>query len=277
MRRCGASLTALPDQSPLRAGSGYVALVARLAPADRELRELRELISWCRARESRIGYFAALYTHVGEALERALAQDVFEHPDELRRLNDAFFERYRAAVDAYRAGRPASAVWDVAFRAAHSHRPCVLQHLMLGMNAHINFDLAVAVADSIDPADLPAFRPDFDRMNALLAGLVDGVARDLALVWPLLSAVNRMFRSEDDVIIDFSMRRAREHAWAGAVALSVLSGAQRARAVAQLDATATALAHEVVAARPPADVIAFLIRLGERGSVAEIIDDLLRP
>jgi hypothetical protein len=242
---------------------------------DRELPELLELVAWSRANQSRAGYFAALYTHVSRALELALDRGEFEHPDALRRLNDAFFDRYLTAFRAHRDGQPTTAAWGIAFEAAHRRHLCVLQHLMLGMNAHINLDLAIAVAETIPPAELADFRRDFDHMNGLLSSLVTAISNDLALAWPLLAWINRLFRDEDDVIVDFSMRLARQQAWDGALRLATLTGPERDRAVAELDDEATELA--AIIARPtwPGNVIALIVRLGERGTVAKITDDLL--
>ncbi|MEA2267007.1 MAG: hypothetical protein QOE27_2590, partial [Solirubrobacteraceae bacterium] len=243
---------------------------------DRELPELLELVAWSRANRSRAGYFAALYTHVSRALELALDRGEFEHPEALRRLNDAFFERYLTAFRAHRDGQPTTAAWGIAFESAHRRRLCVLQHLMLGMNAHINLDLAIAVAETIPPAELADFRPDFDHMNGLLSSLVTAISNDLALAWPLLAWINRLFRDEDDVIVDFSMRLARDQAWTGALRLSTLAGADRARAIHELDADAAVLAGVVANPIWPANLIALAVRVGERGSVVEITDDLLR-
>ncbi len=266
---------AVTPRSP--AGASILTHMVGSDGAGQQLPELHALIEWSRSHRSRMGYFAALYTHVGNALELALTRGEFQHPETLRRLNDVFFERYLSASRAYRTGLPTTRAWAEAFRAGEDKGLSVVQHLLLGMNAHINLDLAIAVADAIPGGELDAFRADFDHMNGLLQALVAGVARDLAIVWPLLRWINRQFRDEDDVIIDFSMRRAREQAWEGARRLSKLTGAERARMIEELDDEATLLAG--IVARPvwPANLIAAVIRLGERGTEAQIIDDLLRP
>lgn len=243
---------------------------------DRQLQELHEVIEWSRAAGSRVGYFAALYTHVGKALDVALKNGTFDDPQRIGALNDVFFDRYVGALHAYRGGGAPTAVWAASFAATTNTRLCVLQHLMLGMNAHINFDLAIAVAKTVPPQALPGFRRDFDRMNALLASLVDKIAGDMAIVWPLLATINRLFRKPDDVIIDFSMQVAREMAWQHALRLSPLVGAELQRAIDELDAGATGLADALRHPVWPISMIAFVIRCGERGSVPDIIDDLLR-
>ena len=64
--------------------------------------------------------------------------------------------------------------WRVAFDAAARRRPIVLQHLLLGMNAHINLDLGVTAATFAGPEGLATVRRDFDAINRVLADLVDG-------------------------------------------------------------------------------------------------------
>jgi len=241
-----------------------------------ELEELRELIDWSRAQGSRLGYFAALYTHVGLAVEHALAGGEFQHPRSLQRLNDVFFARYLAAFRAHRDGQTTSGAWAAAFKAAASRRPCIIQHLMLGMNAHINLDLAIAVAEAIPPAELDAFHADFDHMNGLLSGLVDTITKDIARAWPFLRWINQLFRQEDDLIIEFSMQLARDHAWEGARRLSALAGEERQQAIRELDADATEIADAVAHPRALAHLVALIVRAQElRRSVARIIDDLL--
>jgi hypothetical protein len=238
--------------------------------------DLHEMIEWSRTRGSRAGYFAALYTHVGAAIELACERGDFVHTDLLLRVHETFFARYLDAFDDHRSGLPTTATWNVAFDATASDRLCIVQHLLLGMNAHINLDLAIAVADALDPEEINAFHGDFNRMNALLGSLVDCVSADLALASPLLCWINRLGSRPDDVIINFSMRLARDHSWRSATLLSTLRGAPRARAVAALDAHATALARGIVRPPVPARLVARAARAGERGDVVEVIGDLLR-
>lgn len=271
----GSTRAVTPRSAPVAA---ILPVLAEAAPklAVAELPALAELIAWSRVGSSRLGYFAALYTHVGVALDAALTRGEFQHPETMRRLNDVFFARYLAAFGAYRAGQPTSAAWGAAFTAAQSGRPSAVQHLLLGMNAHINLDLAIAVAEAIAPEDLPGLRPDFDHMNGILFSLVNRISDDIARFWPLLRAINRRFRAPDDVIIEFSMQLARNQAWAGALKLSTLAGAERERAIAELDADAASVAGWIAHPGWPVNLIADFIRLGERGTVVELIDDLLR-
>lgn len=239
-------------------------------------RPLMTIIDWSRARDSRIGYFAALYTHVETAIAAALARGAFEQPAMLARVNETFLGRYVSAFDAHVDGGAPSEVWAIAFAAADETAPCVIQHLLLGMNAHINFDLAIATTDALTPEELPAFAGDFQRMNALLASLVGQVSADISLFWPLLRWIDRVGRRPEDAIIDVCMRWARRDAWERALRISALSGAARHTEIAEFDTAASRLAR--VLADPPwrLRLITGAIRRMQRGTVNDQIDDLLR-
>ena len=50
-----------------------------------------------------------------------------------------------------------------------ARRPIILQHLLLGMNAHINLDLGVCASELAEPGAIDAIRVDFDAVNDVLA------------------------------------------------------------------------------------------------------------
>ncbi len=64
----------------------------------------------------------------------------------MERLDVEFADRYLDAFYAYRDGRPLTKSWQVTFEAAENKNLLILQHLLLGMNAHINLDLGIATA-----------------------------------------------------------------------------------------------------------------------------------
>jgi len=238
---------------------------------------LEEILDWSRRHESRLGYFAALYWHVEVTLEEALKNGQFDHPEWIEALNTVFFQRYLDAAAHFRAGEPATAAWQVAFDALASPHYVVVQHLLLGANAHIDFDLAIATAEAIRPADMAAFRPDYDRMNGLLESLVNDLNAELSRVWPLLKWISRIGGPAEDAVIGFSMRLAREDAWNEAQLLSAMDPAKRDAAIKVHDAKVAALARDIEGPGFLAGLVIAIIRWGEHGSVSQIIDDLLGP
>ena len=227
--------------------------------------------------QDRTGYFAALYRHVAVKFAWAIADGEFADPELMEGLDVVFFNRYLAALEAFQAHESCSGCWEVAFRAAKTVEPIVLQHLVIGMNAHIDFDLGIAVADSVPRARLASFKPDFDKMNALLSSLLNGVLDDLTTVWPLLRLINRLFADEETIFVNFGMDAARAAAWSNANRLSDLADRPEARAIEirAIDWVVTGLGEELWRPPFPVSTVIPLVRAGERGDVASIIRDLL--
>ena len=93
---------------------------------------------------------------------------------------------------------------------------------MLGINAHINYDLAFALRDvSIDP-DRPSKHRDHDRINGLLSQLVDVVQRALADVYDAegYTRIDDVLGSFDEEFMLIGLTEARSLAWHNAVLLT---------------------------------------------------------
>ena len=114
---------------------------------DEVIDRLDELIGWAATEKSRLGYFAALYRGVTVKVREGVATGAFEDGPRMERFDVIFANRYLDAVRVYREGNNPSRSWLFAFESAKGVRPVVLQHLLLGINAHINLDLGVAAAE----------------------------------------------------------------------------------------------------------------------------------
>ncbi len=207
-------------------------------------------------------------------VERAIGDRFFEDGPRLERLDVEFANRYLAALATHRAGDAPTRSWQVAFDAADDWWPIVLQHLLLGMNAHINLDLGIAAARVSPGSEIHGLEADFNKINLILARLVDDVQRELAEIWPALTLLDYIAGRSDDAVINFSMERAREFAWGTALELANLSEPEQAERIERLDRTVAAIGRRV---RHPGFVVGTvtrIIRLGERGGVRRIIDVL---
>ena len=86
------------------------------------------------------GHFLRTYRRTTAAVGAAITRGVFEDRDWVEAWDVAFAALYLAALDADLRG--AGAVrrpWRLAFDAPASLQP--LQHVLLGINAHVNYDL----------------------------------------------------------------------------------------------------------------------------------------
>lgn len=242
---------------------------------DDVIRRLTEIIEWSRGHRSRLGYFAALYRHVTSAVKDRIDQrDFFDDNERMERLDVVFANRYLDAFDKYRAGHDVTRSWKYAFDVAEQFWPIVLQHLLLGMNAHINLDLGIAAARMAPRERMFEFRGDFNRINAILAGLVDDTQRELTEIWPVLRLMNRFLGNVDDAIIKFSMERARDNAWSVAERLALLDESKQARAIDVLDRDVAEFAKVI---RGPGWLLSTAtkaVRVGEIGGVRRKIEIL---
>ncbi len=241
---------------------------------DQVIEQLDEIIEVARVEESRLGYFAALYRRVTNQVKRGIEDDFFEDGARMERLDVVFANRYLDALAQYRQGMETTDSWAVAFAASLRWWPIVLQHLLIGMNAHINLDLGIAAARTAPGEALPGLKNDFDKINEILGSLVDEVERELARVWPLLRLLDKVAGRMDEKIIGFSMDRARDDAWAVAQSLAWLDQAAQVERIAELDGQVARLGRLLRHPGVLLGTVVGIIRLGERGTVAQIIGKL---
>ncbi|HEX7956570.1 MAG TPA: DUF5995 family protein, partial [Pyrinomonadaceae bacterium] len=212
-----------------------------LRTIDEILERLNALIDDALRAESRIGYFAALYERVTTNVRRALvAGDVFQDNPRMERLDVVFAGRFLDAWDAHAAGREPTASWRVAFDKLGDPGPLVVQHLMLGMNAHINLDLGVAAATvAPTPAELESLKPDFLTINRILGRLLGIVELELGQICPRFSRAQRLtfFAPHlEERLFGFGMGAARDLAWLFAEQLVAAGEGGREHVIAKRDA-----------------------------------------
>ena len=120
--------------------------------------------------------FHATYLRTTRAVAAALRAGAFEDTDWVDRWDVAFARLYLDALDADRRGDPVPEPWAVAFAAAAAQPDLrAVRHVLLGMNAHINYDLPQALLAVISDAEFedPAVRArreaDHRRIDEVLA------------------------------------------------------------------------------------------------------------
>jgi hypothetical protein len=100
---------------------------------------------------------------------------LFYEPRWISRLAGRFAERYLETLRWSMDGEPQDAgAWEVAYQACQIQGTLPIQHVMLGISAHINFDLAIGIHRTIlelgatDAATLRRYKHDHDAVNDLL-------------------------------------------------------------------------------------------------------------
>lgn len=220
------------------------------------------------------GYFAVLYRTVTAAVKDELEAGAFDDAARMERLDTLFADRYLDAIEARHAGAAATASWQLTFDAAGRRRPLVLQHLLVGVNAHINLDLGVAAARCVPSEKLPALRGDYDRINAILATMIDGFHQALGEVSPWLGLLDRVGARGPNELVRFSIVVARAGAWRFATELASMPGSRWAEAIAARDQRVAAVGHRILHPGWWPSTGLLLARLREPGDVRRVLERL---
>ena len=177
--------------------------------------------SYLRERGDRRAVFLTVYSRMTATVRDAIDDGAFIDSEWAASYLVAFAERYRRALAAFerRAFASLPRPWLIAFVAAARGETLVAQDALLGINAHITYDLTYALGDvGIDP-DRDAKRADHDLINAVLARLVqtaqDALVEAYAAVG--IAGIDRLLDPLDDRLALLGLKGVREFAWRNAV------------------------------------------------------------
>ena len=169
------------------------------------------------ARLSHQRVFLSTYQRTTQAVGEAIEKGSFEDPDWVESWDVAFAELYLTALDNELAGdghipRP----WRLAFAAPADLPP--LRHVLLGINAHLNYDLPQALlavisdADFAEPLQMGRRHRDHERIDSVLSSRVSAEDGELTapggrtLLDRLLTPLNRLGSKR-------FLREARQKVW----------------------------------------------------------------
>lgn len=194
---------------------------------DEVIAQLDQIIQTCKASNNPLGYFAVLYQKVTKRVKQGIANNEFDDNPLMEKLDVVFANRYIEAYHAWQQKQMPSKSWQVAFVASEESGHVILQHLLLGINAHINFDLGIATIDCLQGKPLAEIQQNFFQINALLASMVDEVKSNMSKISPIFKYLMPLAKSMDEQIINFSISTARDGAWGFANQLALNSSRQQ--------------------------------------------------
>jgi hypothetical protein len=171
--------------------------------------------------------FHATYLRTTQAVAQALRDGAFADPEWVDRWDVAFAQLYLDALDADRRGEPVPEPWAVAFGAAAAQPDLpAVRHVLLGMNAHINYDLPQALLAVISDAEFgdPGVRArreaDHRRIDEVLAIRVGAEDAELQQLDPATTWQDRVLQPANRVATRRFLRESRAKVWANALDLS---------------------------------------------------------
>jgi len=238
---------------------------------DQVIHHLDEIIQAAKETKSRLGYFAALYRKVTVEIQKGIAAGQFDDGKRMEKLDVIFANRYLEAYRQHVSGGEPTRSWQLAFEAAEQWRPTVLQHLFLGMTAHIDLDLGIAAAQTVEGRDLATLQGDFDKINQILTSLLNEVQQDLAEVWPLLKFFDLAAGDLDETLSRFGIEIARGRAWQVAQDIAAQALTEIDARIRELDQETYKLGKMILVPGKIFQVVLLIIRLGELGSISKTI------
>jgi len=159
--------------------------------------------------------FLGTYRRTTLAVGKAVDGGEFEDAEWVERWDVAFAELYVAALDAHLSGASPPRPWRLAFDAP-SDLPA-LRHVLLGINAHVNYDLPQALlavisdADFADPTLMATRRRDHERIDGVLASRV--AAEDAQLSAHGRTLTDRVLQPLNRLSSKRFLREARIKVW----------------------------------------------------------------
>src|SRR5262249_45954570 len=132
------------------------------------LARLDDILAQCQRDGDRLGYFAALYRRVTAAVYDGIQNGRFLDAARMERFDVRFANRYFDALDAYRAGKEVTACWRVAFDSCKRRELTILQHLYIGLGAHLMLDLGIAAAESAPGSLIMDLHGDFNEITVIV-------------------------------------------------------------------------------------------------------------
>ncbi|MGK2863936.1 MAG: DUF5995 family protein [Chitinophagaceae bacterium] len=224
---------------------------------------------------SRLGYFSCLYRKMTIAIKEAMGKGEFEDEKRMERLDVTFANRYLDAYSQYSSGQKSTTSWQTAFDAAETDQYTVLQHLLFGINAHINLDLGIAAAKISTPETIGLLAADFNKVNLVIGSLFADVQASLSKIAFPMYFIKKINPEKTNAILNFSLVKARQTAWANALLLSEIGESGEAQVITETDKIVTRVALGIQSPGKFTGILLGWIRWTESKDIRKNIDCLL--
>jgi hypothetical protein len=169
---------------------------------------------------NRVAAFNALYLTITRRVDGALGSGATS-PEFLELLDVEFAKRYFAALDLWNHDDDATPdVWEVLFKRARDQHVSTLTAAMLGVNAHINHDLSLALIATWNELGAPADdvpHPDYLLVNEIFYEEIPPLRRKFSTQWQL--EIDDFVGPLDDWSQRLLVTVTRAHAWDQAMRL----------------------------------------------------------
>ncbi|MEO5684347.1 MAG: DUF5995 family protein [Chitinophagaceae bacterium] len=230
------------------------------------------IIAWSKSHQTPMGYFATLYRRMTVAVRDGIRNNAFEDGPRMEQLDIIFASRYLDAWESYTHQQRCTNAWYTCFEACSNNKLVVLQHLLGGINAHINLDLGIAAASVAPGEKIFSLQHDFEKINDVIRELAQAIQESLCKIWFPLRALQRITNNSQDTVLNFSITTARKTSWANAVALAFIQGEIRDTHINTIDAAVVTIANRIISPGIMTEMVLLPVREMEHDNVSRNIE-----
>ena len=238
------------------------------------LKKLDDIIIWSKENKSTIGYFACTYRIMTAQVLKGIQQKKFEDNPRMILLDIAFATRYLDAWENYSKGKKCTNSWYLAFEATKNKELLILQHIFLGMNAHINLDLGISAASIMPYRKINPLKKDFENINTVISSINQKVQDSLNKICYPVNLIDKLSNGKDNVILDFAISKARETSWATAVISSNTPNFMKESVTNIVDYAAAKVASQILNPKLLSSTLAKELKKCESSDVVKNIEIL---
>ncbi len=185
--------------------------------------------------------FLRCYSMMSANMLQALADNRFQNKEWVNKLLHRFAEYYFDALACFDCGETVPAVWQQVHQLSSQKKLHVLQHLLLGVNAHINYDLVLSLHDmlkndwnKLSPQERHSRYQDHVLVNTIIAETIDVVQDEVVEQYsPYMNIIDRFMGRLDEKLLVGLISRWRESVWENAVHMLNSQEAEEKEAVRQ--------------------------------------------
>lgn len=171
----------------------------------------------------------------------AIDQQRFHDNDWVDKLLHRFAEYYFEALACYDCGENVPLIWQHTHQRAVEKQLHPIQHLLLGVNAHINYDLVLTLHEILHPEwhDLSASAKneryeDHCLVNTIIAETIDQVQDEVVEKYaPGMDWIDKIMGRLDEKLIVLMIQRWREKVWEQALLFCDSSSEQKQQSLHQ--------------------------------------------
>jgi hypothetical protein len=241
---------------------------------DEVIQYLNAIIAEAIQERSRRGFFAALYRQITLKVKIGIKHGLFDDAARMEEFTTQFANRYFRALDDYQQNVKSTRIWQMTFDAVQKPELLILQHLLLAINAHINLDLGIVAAELCPGDKLQTLQDDFNKINAILGDVLEPAQFVIGKLSPLIEILDKLGGRKDELILNFSIRKARQEAWNNAKILAYQTPDLQKSIIKLIDSKVAFLGRTITNPGRTVDKAINLIKTSESDDIVAITNAL---